>query len=100
MIKEFDWLLDDDEMKQIGQAARDMYEYYMLPFDAKVGDDAYDDITKEIHTIIKVIDKGDALMGGYQIDSSWLDGYRYPWELTNPMRYDAYIPKNIVLGED
>lgn len=100
MTSDWTWELDDSAMAEIGQAAREMYEYYMLPFDAKVGDDAYDDLTKEIHTIIQVIDKGDALMGGYQIDSSWLDGYRFPWELSNPMRCDGYIPKNIVLGED
>lgn len=92
----YDWFkMDDEYIADVRQASQDCYEYYMIGIDAKVGDEVYDDLTKEVHVITKVYSDG-----GFLIDSSWLGGARFPWELTNPMRYDGYIPPNIILGYD
>jgi len=49
----------------------------------KVGDKVYDDLTREIHTVtdIRYDNDGNA---GYWLDSPYLDGARFGWEISRP----------------
>lgn len=49
----------------------------------KVGDKVYDDLTREIHTVTDIkYDKDGNL--GYWLDSPYLDGARFGWEISSP----------------
>ena len=48
----------------------------------KVGDKVYDDLTREIHTVTDI--KYDKNGKGYWLDSPYLDGARFVWELSPP----------------
>jgi hypothetical protein len=56
--------------------------------DFQIGDKVYDDLTREDSVILGISYDGKALTKGYWIDSYYLDGGRFPWEITKYVEND------------
>jgi len=72
----------------------------------QIGDEVYDDLTGELHTILEILipkTPQEGLCVGYIIDSLWLGGGRYGWEISKPTRhpdYNSEVPDNIILSNN
>lgn len=56
---------------------------YQVLIDADVGEIVWDDLMRKNATIVKKERDKDGNLG-YWLDSDWLDGGRFPWEISVP----------------